>query len=286
MKRLLTFLIIGFAAQLIDGALGMAYGTTTTSLLLTFGVAPVIASTSVHIAEIFTTGVSSLSHIKFGNVDRRLVLHLMIPGAVGGFIGAFFLSSLPSNLIRPYIAIFLLIIGIYILMRYLFKTKKINKKVKSFSGKQINILGLFAGFIDAVGGGGWGPVATPILLTKGGIPPRKVVGSVDTSEFIVALSSSAGFIFVLGFDNINWMWVFTLMIGGMAAAPLAAWLVKILPTQILGVGISGLIITTNIRTLFQTWKVSEPWVMMTYLIIFILWGFSIMYSYHQFTKNK
>ncbi|TCP20333.1 hypothetical protein EV207_1526 [Scopulibacillus darangshiensis] len=275
MKHLIMFLLIGFAAQLIDGALGMAYGSTSTSLLLTYGVAPAMASASVHLAEIVTTGVSGLSHIKLGNVDRHLILKLSVPGVVGAFFGACFLSWLPGHIVKPYISIFLLCLGVYIVFRFLFQKKEKKKRqIKALSKGQMTILGLFAGFADSTGGGGWGPVATPVLLTKG-IPARKVIGSVDTSECAVALASTIGFFLAMGWEQIHWGWVFTLMIGGILAAPLAAWLVKVLPSSFLGVSVGGLIILTNIRLLFQTWPIPRNWILMIYSLIVIGWGIAI-----------
>ncbi len=166
MQKLIVFAIIGFFAQLIDGALGMAYGVTSTSLLLMFGIAPAVASASVHLAEVVTTAASGASHIKFGNVDKYTVSRLTLPGAIGAFIGACFLSNLPGDVIKPYISVFLFTLGVYILLRFIIQ-KQVVTSNKRMSAKQLVPLGLFAGFVDSTGGGGWGPITTPVLLARG-----------------------------------------------------------------------------------------------------------------------
>lgn len=157
MKKLIVFVIVGFIAQLIDGSLGMAYGVTSTTLLLVFGIAPAVASASVHLAEVVTTAASGVSHIKFGNVDRDMVIKLIIPGSLGAFVGACFLSNLPGDFIKPYISLFLLALGFYIMYRFLFLSPRQDQQPpRKFSNKQLVPLGLVAGFLDATGGGGWG----------------------------------------------------------------------------------------------------------------------------------
>ncbi|MFC7394657.1 sulfite exporter TauE/SafE family protein [Scopulibacillus cellulosilyticus] len=268
MNKLFVFLFVGFFAQLIDGSLGMAYGSTSTSLLLTYGVAPAIASSSVHIAEIVTTGVSGLSHLKLGNVDKKLVFRLIIPGALGAFTGACFLSRLPGDLIKPYISILLVVLGIYIILKYFLNVNLLSVKTK-LSNKKLLPLGLVAGFVDSIGGGGWGTIATPFLLTQPNMSPRKVIGSVDSSEFIVTIASSAGFLLSIGSEHINWSWVFILMAGGLLAAPLAAWLVRVLPTQLLGVFVGGIIVLTNTRIILTTWETSKIMILLIYGLILI-----------------
>ncbi|WNB93816.1 sulfite exporter TauE/SafE family protein [Bacillus sp. NEB1478] len=273
MKKLIVLALIGLIAQLIDGALGMAYGVTSTTLLLVFGIAPAAASASVHLAEVVTTAASGVSHIKFGNVDRQIVYRLIIPGSIGAFLGACFLSSIPGELIKPYISIFLITLGVYILYRFLFKqNKKQNQpENKPFTKKQLVPLGLLAGFLDATGGGGWGPVTTPVLMTKDGMTTRKVIGSVDTSEFAVAVSASIGFFISLGWAQVQWIWVVSLMIGGLIAAPIAAWLVRIIPSHILGVFVGGFIILTNLKVLLNTFHVSPESSYTLYTVLIVSW---------------
>ncbi|MDM5200477.1 sulfite exporter TauE/SafE family protein [Fictibacillus enclensis] len=287
MKKLIVLALIGLVAQLIDGSLGMAYGLTSTSLLLAFGIAPAVASASVHFAEVVTTAASGVSHIRFGNVDKKIIFRLIIPGSIGAFAGACFLSSLPGDIVKPYVSFFLLFLGFYILYRFLFKkNNKVTEHEKAFSRKQLIPLGLVAGFLDATGGGGWGPVATPVLLAKNGTSTRKVIGSVDTSEFAVALSATIGFLISLGWHQVNWMWVIALMAGGLIAAPIAAYLVKIIPSHILGVVVGGLIIFTNARTILQTVGVSGTSLQSVYTILGVLWVAGIVYSLRKNKKNS
>jgi uncharacterized protein len=278
MQRLIVLALIGFAAQLVDGALGMAYGVTSTSLLFLFGIAPAVASASVHMAEVITTAASGASHIRFGNVDRTVVIRLIIPGSIGAFIGACFLSNLPGDQVKPYVAAFLFILGFYVLGRFLFGNGNGTERKESTISKRFLIpLGLIAGFVDSTGGGGWGPLTTPILLSRKGLEPRKVVGSVDTSEFAVAVSATLGFLISIGWSNISWTWVAALMIGGIFAAPIAAWLVRIIPSHLLGVLVGGLIIITNAKTLLKTldW-IPSTWHTAIYSALTLLWVGSIL----------
>lgn len=287
MRKLIMFSIIGFLAQLIDGSLGMAYGVTSATLLLTFGIVPAVASASVHLAEVVTTAASGASHIKFGNVDKQAVYQLIIPGSIGAFLGACFLSNLPGDLSKPFISLFLLLLGVYILVRFLVKFDPgTQKKTMELTRKQSIPLGLFAGFADATGGGGWGPIATPVLLSKKGIEARKVIGTVDTSEFAVAVSATLGFLISLGWEEVNWMWVGALMIGGIIAAPIAAWLVKKLPAYLLGVLVGGFIILTNARTVINEWSGAGIWVPFIYGFILIGWILAIYYSIQRNKANK
>lgn len=278
MRKLIIFAFIGFLAQLIDGSLGMAYGVTSTSMLLTFGIAPAVASASVHLSEVVTTAASGISHMKFGNVDRQALFKLIIPGSIGAFAGACFLSNLPGDLIKPYISIFLLILGVYVLFRFLRTSKtKSEKKSINLTRKKSIILGLIAGFADATGGGGWGPITTPVLLSQDGVPARKVVGTVDTSEFAIAVSATIGFLIALGWQEVNWFWVISLMVGGIIAAPIAAWIVTKLPSYLLGVLVGGFIILTNARTLLVTWSLQDHWVTVIYMLILIGWAGSLAF---------
>ncbi|MFE3974032.1 MULTISPECIES: sulfite exporter TauE/SafE family protein [unclassified Peribacillus] len=287
MRKLIIFAFIGFLAQLIDGSLGMAYGVTSTSLLLTFGIAPAVASASVHLAEVVTTAASGISHLKFGNVDRQALFKLIIPGSVGAFAGACFLSNLPGDVIKPYISIFLLFLGVYVLFRFLKTSQKINeKKSINLSRKKSIALGLIAGFADATGGGGWGPITTPVLLSQEGVPARKVVGTVDTSEFAIAVSATLGFLIALGWQEVNWFWVISLMVGGIIAAPIAAWIVTKLPSYLLGVLVGGFIILTNARTLIATWTNHDHWTPYIYMIILIAWAGSLVFVIRNNKKGS
>lgn len=279
MRKLIIFTLVGFFAQLVDGALGMSYGLTSSTLLIAYGVAPAVISSSIHMAEIATTAVSGYSHYKFENVDKKLVLTLIIPGSISAFLGAAFLSSLPGELIKPFISIFLLLLGVYIVIRFLFfaTTPGIATERKTPMKKRfIYPLGALAGFLDAVGGGGWGPINTPVLLARKGAIPRKVIGTVDTSEFAITISATLGFVLFLGWEQFQWIWVAAFMIGGVAAAPLAAWLVRIVPSFILGVLAGGFIILTNVRTLLNSGNISKELLLVIYGILLLGWVAAII----------
>ncbi|SDL16243.1 sulfite exporter TauE/SafE family protein [Tessaracoccus oleiagri] len=249
MRKLLLIGLVGFAAQLIDGALGMGYGVTSSSLLLVVGLTPALASASVHLAEVGTNVASGLSHWRLGNVDWRLVLRLGVPGAIGAFAGATFLSRLSTEWAGPLMAVILALLGVYILGRFAFRPPRVaDARRTPHTSRFLVPLGLFGGFVDATGGGGWGPVSTTSLLSAGRTAPRTVIGSVDTSEFLVSLSASVGFLAALGASGIDLRIVGVLLLGGLVAAPLAAWLVTRLPARVLGTAVGGLIIVTNLRT--------------------------------------
>ncbi|SDY79627.1 sulfite exporter TauE/SafE family protein [Thermoactinomyces sp. DSM 45892] len=289
MNRLVTFIIVGFFAQLVDGALGMAYGVTSSSLLLLFGIAPAIASASVHMSEVVTTAASGVSHIRFGNVDKKTVLRLILPGSIGAFMGACFLSNLPGELVKPYVAMFLFLLGVYVLFRFSFVRFKQNMNLsnRTPSKKLLVPLGFIAGFADSTGGGGWGPLATPVLMARTELEPRKVVGSVDTSEFAIAFSATLGFLISLGWEQFHWEWVLALMIGGVIAAPIAAWLVRLIPAPILGVLVGGLIIMTNLKTLFNIFSISSSNIQnYTYSLFGVVWFVAGIYTILRFRKYR
>jgi uncharacterized protein len=249
MPKLIVLGFVGLLAQLVDGALGMAYGVTSTTLLLSAGVAPAAASASVHLAELGTTAMSGASHWKLGNVNWRVVRLMAFPGFVGAFLGAVVLTSLPAETAKPIVAVFLFGLGIYILARFARPSSRPDRsKRRKLPAKFLSPLGLFAGFMDAAGGGGWGPIGTPSLLSSGRMEPRHVVGSVDTAEFLVALGASLGFLLALGAQGIHVAWMLALLCGGLIAAPIAAWLVKRLPARVLGSAVGGVILLTNAKT--------------------------------------
>lgn len=272
MQQLIVLAFVGFIAQLIDGALGMGYGVTSASLLMVSGIAPAIASASVHAAEVITTLASAVSHTKMGNVDRRLTPSLAIPGAIGGFVGAVCLASLPADIVKPWVAGFLFLLGVSIMLRFAFPSSRLNHlRHRPASRRFLGGLGLIAGFFDATGGGGWGPIATTTLLARNEAEPRRVVGSVDTSETVVALAATIGFILTMGFDVINLFWLIALMAGGVVAAPMAAWLVSRLPSHLLGIFVSGVILLTNARTLVRALGGPNVAAAGIYLVIGLTW---------------
>ncbi len=212
-EEFFLYMLAGFVAQLIDGALGMAYGVSASSLLIAFGVPPAATSATVHAAECFTTGASALSHRAFGNIDRQLVRRLLIPGVIGAALGAYVLSNFPGDAMRPYIAGYLLLMGVII----------IGKAFRTIPPREVTShlvpLGFIGAFLDAVGGGGWGPIVATNLIARGN-DVRKTIGSVNAVEFFVTLSASVTFFLSLGLAH--WPIIAALALGGVLAAPLGA----------------------------------------------------------------
>jgi uncharacterized protein len=236
----LLFTLVGFIAQIIDGSIGMAYGVSSTSFLLSIGVSPAAASASVHIAEVFTSGASGLSHLKFGNVNKKLFRVLVIPGSIGAIIGAYILSNFDGKWIKGYIAIYLLIMGTIVIRKALGKRKAKRKT------RRLGILALFGGFVDAVGGGGWGPVVASTLMGNGR-NPRYTIGSVNLAEFFIALAGAGTFTLFIGLDN--WLVIVGLVVGGLFAAPFAAYICSRVNHRTLMIIVGLVIITLSIRTI-------------------------------------
>ncbi|SCL23847.1 sulfite exporter TauE/SafE family protein [Micromonospora inyonensis] len=270
MRKLVVLALVGLAAQLVDGSLGMAYGLTSSTLLLLAGVAPAAASASVHLAEIGTTLAAGAAHWRFGNVDWRVVSRIALPGAVGAFAGATLLSSLSTTSAAPWMAGILFTLGAYLLVRFS-RPLRTNPQAGRLRGRFLGPLGLVAGFVDATGGGGWGPVATPALLVSGRMEPRKVIGSVDTSEFVVASAASVGFLLGLGSEGFVLPIVAALLAGGLIAAPVAAWLVRIVPAQLLGAAVGGVIVLTNARSLVRAVGLDGPAPVVVYVLLGLGW---------------
>ncbi|WP_310468919.1 sulfite exporter TauE/SafE family protein [Sphingomonas sp.] len=234
---LLPFIVVGFAAQLIDGALGMAFGVISTTMLLSLGVPPAAASAGVHTVETFTTGVSGASHILHKNVDWRLFARLAIPGVIGGVLGAYVLTQIDAATVKPFVLAYLGAIGLYLIWRgfHFPPTHKAPRVVEP--------LGLAGGFLDAAGGGGWGPVVTGNLLVQGA-EPRRTIGTVNTAEFVLTVSISVTFIAALGWAAFT-VATLGLLIGGVAAAPLGAWIAKRAAPKILLVLVGVLLTLTS-----------------------------------------
>lgn len=238
-----TAVLVGLFAQIVDGALGMAYGITATTFLLSSGVSPAAATASVHLAEVFTTGFSAFSHWKFGNINRALFKRLLLPGIIGAVIGAYIVTSVDGKAIKPYISGYLLLMGIYVL------TKAFRKiKVKKEPPKHIAGLALTGGFVDAIGGGGWGPVVTTSLIGSGH-DPRQTIGSVNAAEFFLTIFGGAVFAIFGGFTH--WTVIAGLIVGGLFAAPFAAWLCSKLPARALLI-VVGLLI--SFLSALNLWK--------------------------------
>jgi len=243
---LLPFIAVGFAAQLVDGALGMAFGVISNTLLVAvLGVPPAQASQRVHFVECFTTAMSGISHLIHRNVDPKLFLRLVVPGMIGGFTGAYLLSSLDASVVKPFVLIYLSVIGIYLLIRGIMYPPKIKEV------RLIAPLGLIGGFLDAAGGGGWGPVVTSNLLIQGG-DPRKVVGTVNSAEFFLTITVSATFIWHIGATQLVGA-TLGLLIGGLLAAPLGAWAAKHFPAK------QMLILVGIVLTLTSAYGVWSAW---------------------------
>lgn len=278
MRSFFVLAMVGLLAQMIDGSLGMAYGVTSTTLLLSVGIAPAVASAAVHLSEVGTTLVSGASHWKFGNVDWGKIGWMALPGGVGAFLGATALSFISAEVAKPFVAVFLFALGVYILARFSFRRKERPVRVRPISAKFLAPLGLGAGFLDAAGGGGWGPVSTPTLLSSGRMEPRKVVGTVDASEFVVAVCASVGFLLALSFQEIPWQVVGALLAGGVVAAPIAAWVVRILPMRILGTIVGGVILITNMKTFMGTIGISGVSASLLYVLIVAIWLVALAFS--------
>ena len=286
MRNLIVLGFVGLLAQLIDGSLGMAYGVTSSTLLLAAGIAPAAASAAVHFSEIGTTLVSGFSHHKLGNVDWRTVSIIAIPGGIGAFAGATFLASIPGDTAKPWVAALLLLLGAYVVWRFL----TLGGRRPAFPGKVSALflapLGVVAGLMDAIGGGGWGPVGTTSLLSSGRLEPRKVVGSIDTSEFVVAVGGSLGFLLALGSQGILWGYALALLIGGVIAAPIAAYLVKIMPARVLGVAAGGLIILTNSNTILESLGATGSTIVVAAAFLFVLWIAGITWAVRQERRTR
>ncbi|MDH3259686.1 MAG: sulfite exporter TauE/SafE family protein [Acidimicrobiia bacterium] len=285
MRRVIVVLVVGCIAQLIDGSLGMAYGVTSASLLLAVGVAPALASASVHFAEIGTTLASGISHWRFGNIDWRTVTRIAVPGGAGAFVGAVALSSISTALARPWVGSILLVLGVYILIRFSFGSLPQPKGRPYVRGRYLAALGAVAGFVDATGGGGWGPVATPTLLATGKMEPRKIIGSVDAAEFVVTVAASGGFLLSLGTGGIDWMIVGALMVGGLIAAPIAAWLVRKVVPRLLGAAVGGLIVLTNVRTLLNAFELEGSVRLVSYGIIVAFWVVAVATAVSKYRRQ-
>ena len=240
----LLFVAVGFAAQLIDGAIGMAYGLVSTTVLLSLGITPVTASASVHAAEVFTTGASGLSHWRFRNVDWAVVRRLALPGMVGGGIGAYALSSVDGDMIRPIVSVYLALMGLWIISKAL-RRRRFEEKQPRFVG----LVGFAGAFFDAIGGGGWGPIVTSTMVGQGA-RPRIAIGSTTTAEFFVTVVISATFITTIGLEL--WPIILGLIVGGILAAPFSAYLVSKLPDRPMMIMVGVLISILAIREVMRS----------------------------------
>jgi len=239
-SEILYYIAGGFIAQMIDGALGMAYGVTATTFLLSVGITPAAASASVHASEVFTSGVSGYMHLKFGNVNSKLFKTLVIPGIIGAILGAYVLSSLEeySSMIKPIVSIYTLFLGVIIIR------KALIKRMEKRQLKRVGVLALFGGYLDSIGGGGWGPIVSSTLIASGR-HPKYTIGSVNLTEFFVSLASSITFFTVIGLGY--WQVIIGLILGGVVAAPIAARLANKLPVKSMMILVGMVIIIVSLR---------------------------------------
>lgn len=240
----LIFLVGGFIAQMIDGALGMAYGVSASTFLLSFNVSPAAVSASVHTAEIFTSGASGLAHLRFQNVNKKLFKTLLIPGVLGAIAGAYILSSFEeyNYIIRPLVATYTLSLGVIIIR------KAIGVRKEKQKSKNVGALASFGGFMDSIGGGGWGPIVASTLIAKGR-HPRYTIGSVNLAEFFVSFASSATFFFTIGISHVHI--IVALILGGVLAAPIAANLTQKIPVKKMMVVVGVVVILVSIRLIVK-----------------------------------
>ena len=243
---LLPFIAVGFAAQLVDGALGMAFGVISNTLLVgVLGVPPALASQRVHVVECFTSGISGISHLLHRNIDGRLFVRLLIPGVIGGVTGAYLLSNIDAGIVKPFVLLYLTGIGLYLLWRGIMYPPKLRE------AKLVAPLGLVGGFLDAAGGGGWGPVVTSNLLIQGA-DPRKVVGTVSSVEFFLTVTVSAAFIWHLGVADLAGA-TLGLLIGGLLAAPLGAFAAKHFPAKQMLILVGAVLTLTSAYGVWSAW---------------------------------
>lgn len=271
MQSLILLALAGVAGQLVDGALGMAFGDTSTTVLLTIGIAPAVASASTHLAEIGTSLASGASHWRFGNIDWSKIGWLAVPGGIAAFAGATFLTSIPAAAAEPVVAVILFGMGAYILIRFAFDRSGSLIREREIPKWFLSPLGVVAGFMDAVGGGGWGPIGSSTLLASRRMEPRKVVGTMAASEFIVTIGASVGFLFGLSSSQIPWKVAGALLVGGVIAAPFAAYMVRLLNARVLGTLVGGIIVLTNIRTFLLAIGMEELVGWPLYATIAALW---------------
>ena len=235
------FVLAGFIAQLIDGMLSMGYGVSATTLLLSFGVAPAAASASVHTAEVAATAFSAYNHWRVGNVVMRFVRKLLIPGVIGAILGAYLLVNIPAEVVKPFVAAYLVLMGVVILV------KAFRPRSEKESHAHLVPLGLCGGFFDSIGGGGWGPIVAGTLVARGN-PPKTTIGSVAFAEFFVTVAASATLLLTIGVAN--WLPIAGLAIGGVIASPLAARLTGRLAAKPLMIGVGIVVILLSVRTIF------------------------------------
>ncbi|NYI96132.1 hypothetical protein HNR12_002409 [Streptomonospora nanhaiensis] len=280
MQTLVLLGFVGLLAQLINGSLGMGYGITTTTSLLVMGTTPAVASATVNLSQVGSQIASGFAHWRFGNVDWAVVWRYALPAAIGAFVGALLLSRLSTESAAPLMSGILVVLGVYLLARFTFRALPRPRVDRPLRSPFLAPVGLLAGFLNSTGGGGSGPVGTSALLASGRLEPRKVIGSVSVAESAVVVAGSAGFAIGLGMEGINLPWVAVLLLGGLLAAPVAAWLASHVPARMLGSVVGGLIVFTNVRVLMESAGLtgSPGAVAAVYTAVALVWAAAVGWS--------
>jgi uncharacterized protein len=237
-------ILVGFVAQLIDGCVGMGYGISTSAILAMMGVPPAVTSATVHAAEVVTSGVSGASHAWFRNIDRKIFFSLLVPGILGGIVGASVLAHIPAHIVRPFVWAYLLVTSLVVLSRVILK-----RTAALPVPAQGPALGGVAGFLDAVGGGGWGTIVTSTMIARG-VPPRYAIGTSNAVDFFVAVATSLALWFQIG--HVRYDMVIALLIGGVVAAPAAAWVTRCVPQRVAAAAVGLIAFVLGATGLFLT----------------------------------
>ena len=264
----------------------MGYGVTSSTLLLAAGLAPAAVSASVHFSKIVTGLASGASHWRLGNVDWPTVRRIGVPGCLGGFAGAAALSSVSGAAARPWIAGVLLLLGVYVFARFALMRVEVPEATTPLRRRFLAPIGAFGGFVDAIGGGGWGPVATPSLLASGRMEPRKVIGSVNASEFFVAVCISAGFLLFLGTESVQVTVLLALLAGGVIAAPIAASIVHRVAPRPLGVAVGGLIMLTNSRVVLEGFGAGGHTALVVNVLVTMVSSVALVHTVRQGRRDR
>jgi uncharacterized protein len=280
--------VVGFVAQLINSSLGMGYGVSATSVLLLLGTAPAVAAATVNVSQVGSQLVSGIAHWRLGNVDWPVVRRVAVPGAVGAFAGATFLSWLATDVTGPVMAGVLLTLGLYLMARFTLRGRARPRPTRRLRRRLLLPLGLCGGFLNSTGGGGWGPVGTTALLATGALSPRKVVGSISAAEFAVVLAGSAGFILGLGLAGVRLDWAAAMLAGGLLSAPIAAWLAAHIPPRLLGSLVAGLIVVTNLSTLLygEWFMIPRPLPALALTTGLLLWTAAVAWSVRTLRADR
>lgn len=288
MKTLILIAIAGLSAQLVDGGLGMGFGVTSTTILLFLaGLGPAQASAVVHTAEVGTTLASGIAHWKFGNVDWKIVVKLGVPGAIAAFAGATFLSNIDTSVAAPVTSAILVGVGLNLVVRFSRGRVRREGAKKSYSSPFLIALGGVGGFVDATGGGGWGPVTTSTLLSLGRQEPRRIVGTVNTAEFMVSSAATLGFMIGLWNDLMaNLAAVAALLVGGMIAAPVAAWMISRVNAIVLGGFVGTVIVALNISKVLDLVGVTLPFSTSILILGILIAGFALTARGYFLAKKR